>query len=282
MQYIPLSAFAQTWSLTDGIVVDSILSGFIWWDLYYFLTFILFLFVASKMNQQKKHFSRRQMVLCFSLPLLSIFGIFVSYSTYHIVKSDCRNNLELFKIRINELIIEPEKTKDSSPNGVRFQSGLIRPFMAELKELFFPYELTDQQRESIKQEYCNFENRKTTHVRNQKTKNVIFLLLESFMSSTSELEVNGKRITPFLDSLKHSDNVYYNGRIHSNITIGESGDGQLIYMTGLLPLRSILSVGIAKNDTIPSLPSILKNKMGIGRTEIVTPSRPGMWQQEYE
>lgn len=53
MQYIPLSAFAQTWSLTDGIVVDSILSGFIWWDLYYFLTFILFLFVASKMNQQK-------------------------------------------------------------------------------------------------------------------------------------------------------------------------------------------------------------------------------------
>lgn len=280
MQYIPLSAFAQTWSLTDGIVVDSILSGFIWWDLYYFLTFILFLFVASKMNQQKKHFSRRQMVLCFSLPLLSIFGIFVSYSTYHIVKSDCRNNLELFKIRINELIIEPEKTKDSSPNGVRFQSGLIRPFMAELKELFFPYELTDQQRESIKQEYCNFENRKTTHVRNQKTKNVIFLLLESFMSSTSELEVNGKRITPFLDSLKYSDNVYYNGRIHSNITIGESGDGQLIYMTGLLPLRSILSVGIAKNDTIPSLPSILKNKMGIGRTEIVTPSRPGMWQQE--
>ena len=280
MQYISLSAFAQAGSLTDGIVVDSILSGFKWWDLYYPITFIVFIFVVVKIDKQKNSFTWKQMILNILLPILAILGVLISYTTYHVAKSDCRRNFELYQIRINELIIEPEKTKDSSPNGIRFQSGLIRPFLAELKDIFFPYELTNEQCESIKKEYQNLNGRTTAHNRNQEIRNVVFLLLESFMSSTSELEINGKYITPFLDSLKRSDDVYYNGRIHTNITIGESGDGQLIYMTGLLPLRSVLSVGIAKNDTIPSLPSILKHKMGIERTEIVTPSRPGMWQQE--
>ena len=280
MQYIPLSAFSQAGSITDGIVVDSIMSGFKWWDIYYLLSFIVFLIVIVRMRHQKVHSNRKQIVLMLFLPILAIVGIFLSYSAYHFAKPDCRYNFELFKARINELIIEPESCKDSFPNGIRFQSGLLRPFLAELVESFSPYNLTDEQRESIKKEYMNLNDRTTDHVRNPEIRNVIFLLLESFMSSTSELEVDGKYITPFLDSLKRSENVYYNGHLHSNITIGESGDGQLIYMTGLLPLRSVLAVGVAKDDTIPSLPNTLKNKMKIDRTEIVIPSRPGMWQQE--
>lgn len=280
MQYIPLSAFSQACSLTDGIVVDSILSGFKWWDFYYLLSFIIFLIVIIRMKHQNIHVNKKQIALVFSLPILAVFGIFLSYSAYHFAKPDCRYNFELFQARINELIIEPELCKDSFPNGIRFQSGLLRPFFAELIESFSPYYLTGEQCESIKKEYKNLNDRTTNHARNPEIKNVIFLLLESFMSSTSGLEVDGKCITPFLDSLKRSENVYYNGRLHSNITVGESGDGQLIYMTGLLPLRSVLTVGVAKNDTIPSLPNILKNKMKIGRTEIVIPSRPGMWQQE--
>lgn len=280
MQYIPLSAFSQAGSITDGIVVDSIMSGFKWWDSYYLLSFIVFLIVIVRTKHQKVHANRKQIVLMFILPILAIFGIFLSYSAYHLAKPDCRYNFELFKARINELIIEPESCKDSFPNGIRFQSGLLRPFLAELVESFYPYNLTDEQCEIIKKEYKNLNDRTTDHVCNPEIKNVIFLLLESFMSSTSELEVDGKYITPFLDSLKRSENVYYNGRLHSNITIGESGDGQLIYMTGLLPLRSVLAVGVAKDDTIPSLPNTLKNKMKIDRTEIVIPSRPGMWQQE--
>lgn len=280
MQYIPLSAFSQAGSITDGIVVDSIMSGFKWWDSYYLLSFIVFLIVIVRTKHQKVHANRKQIVLMFILPILALFGIFLSYSAYHLAKPDCRYNFELFKARINELIIEPESCKDSFPNGIRFQSGLLRPFLAELVESFSPYNLTDEQCEIIKKEYKNLNDRTTDHVCNPEIKNVIFLLLESFMSSTSELEVDGKYITPFLDSLKRSENVYYNGRLHSNITIGESGDGQLIYMTGLLPLRSVLAVGVAKDDTIPSLPNTLKNKMKIDRTEIVIPSRPGMWQQE--
>ncbi len=279
-QYIPLSAFSQAGSLTDGIVIKSILSGFNCWDLYYILSFIAFLIIAVRINHQKSHVSRRQLVVILFLPLLAILGMFITYSAYHLAKPDRRHNTELFQARINIIIIEPEKNKDSFPNGIRFQSGLIRPFIAELKEFISPYQLNENQCESIKKEYQNLNERTTANVCNPATRNVIFILLESFLSTTSELQVDGKIITPFLDSLKHSENVYYNGHVHSNITIGESGDGQLIYMTGLLPLRSALSVGVAKDDTIPSLPSLLKNKMKIERTEIVIPSRPGMWQQE--
>ena len=88
MQYIPLSAFSQVGSLTDGIVVNSIMSGFKWWDLYYLFTFITFLLVVVKMNYQEKHVSRKQLVILFAFPLLAIIGIFVSYSAYHIAKSD--------------------------------------------------------------------------------------------------------------------------------------------------------------------------------------------------
>ena len=101
------------------------------------------------------------------------------------------------------------------------------------------------------------------------------------MSASSDLVVDSKRITPFLDSLKHADDTYYNGFVHSNITCGESGDGQFIYMTGILPLRSKYVVGEAKNNIMPfTLPKLLKKHMGINYSEIVTPSSLIVWQQE--
>lgn len=177
------------------------------------------------------------------------------------------------------MVFSPLGNKDAFPNYLRYHVGFLRPLFSDMADLFMPYELTDEKRKKIENELSDYQYRVTNHIMNRPIDNVIFLLLESYLSASSELIIDGKTITPFLDSLKRSSDVYYNGKVHSNITIGESGDGQLIYMTGLLPLRSKLSVGVAKNDTLPSLPAILKNKLGITRTEIVIPSNPGMWQQ---
>ncbi|MDE6648276.1 MAG: hypothetical protein K2K03_10745, partial [Prevotella sp.] len=73
-------------------------------------------------------------------------------------------------------------------------------------------------------------------------RNIIFILVEPYMSFTSDMKVGGREVTPFLNSLKHSDKVYYNGRMRENVTLGESSDGQFIYMAGLLPLRSEVTV----------------------------------------
>ena len=60
-----------------------------------------------------------------------------------------------------------------------------------------------------------------------------------------------------------------------NITIGESGDGQFIYMTGLLPLQDDLTVQVAKDCLLPALPKLLN----VNNTEIVIPSLPNVWDQ---
>ena len=89
------------------------------------------------------------------------------------------------------------------------------------------------------------------------------------MSVSSDMRVDGKEITPFLNKLKQSDSVYYNGHLAPNITIGESGDGQFIYLTGVLPLRSKVTVGEAKSKSFPALPRLLKKFMGVNYCEIV-------------
>ena len=72
-----------------------------------------------------------------------------------------------------------------------------------------------------------------------------------------------------MNSLKCLKDVYYNGHVVSNITMGESGDGQFIYMTGILPLRDKLTVGEAKSACFPTLPRLIAKKFGTKYTEIV-------------
>ena len=85
-------------------------------------------------------------------------------------------------------------------------------------------------------------------------------------------------VTRFLNRLRHSEGVYYNGRVTVNITMGESADGQLIYMTGMLPLRSEISVSRLLNKTLPGLPGALG--FAPEQARAVIPTGPCMWQQD--
>lgn len=105
--------------------------------------------------------------------------------------------------------------------------------------------------------------------------NVIFILVESYMSFTSDMKVNGREVTPFLNSLKRDSTVYYNGRMKENVTIGESSDGQFIYMAGLLPLRSVITVSKARNATLCGLPKILGRE-----SRMVIPTVSSLWNQD--
>lgn len=110
-------------------------------------------------------------------------------------------------------------------------------------------------------------------------KNLVFILVESYLSLTSDLLVNGKEITPYLNQLRHLDNTYYNGNVASNISVGESGDGQYIYMTGLLPLQNSYVISVAKGQQLPSLPKLMRDSLFYD-TMITIPSKPDSWQQE--
>ena len=84
----------------------------------------------------------------------------------------------------------------------------------------------------------------------------------------------------FLNSLKRDSNVYYNGHVRPNIHIGESSDGQFIYMAGLLPLKSEITVNIVKDKTVCGLPALLKREGLIKQSRIVVPTSPTFWEQD--
>ena len=73
------------------------------------------------------------------------------------------------------------------------------------------------------------------------SKNIILILVESLLSFPTYLEFNGIEITPTLNRLVKEDS-YYNNNMTSVIQLGESSDGQFIYLNGLLPKKKGVTI----------------------------------------
>lgn len=277
-QYLPLSAVKQMGSLTDGLVVDSMLAGFRWLHCFYILSICIYIIIIWKTPQLR--LSRKMCMCLITLPLICLFCMFAIYTGYHFAHPTMRHNMELYKSTLRGAFVAPEDTKNSFPNDTRYHTGVLRILLSDIKDLLYERELTLDEKEQISNVYLAYEGRVSDHKVNDKLENVILIVLESFLSASSDLKVDGKEITPFLNSLKHDSTVFYNGHLTSNITIGESGDGQFIYMTGLLPLRNKLTVGEAKTKNLYALPNILKEYFGIKYAEIILPTTTQMWQQD--
>ena len=281
-QYLSLSAIGQAEGLTDDVVVKSMLAGFQWVDIYYLLSIAAFAVAFFRTRGHRGILSWKGIAGVLLVPLTAILVVFTTYTAYHLANSGTRGNMLLYKYRIQELVTNPTECRNAYPNNVTFHAGVLRTLASEMSDLLIPYTLSDDQKSMIAAEYQRHEHRQTSGQKCQPdVRNVVFILLESFMSVTSDLIVDGQRITPFLDSLKHADDVYYNGHVRPNITIGESGDGQFIYMTGILPLRAKYTVGEAKHNTMPyALPRLLQAQRDVAYTEIIVPSSLRVWQQE--
>lgn len=274
-KYMSLTALGEIRGLEDGIVINSVMSSFQWYDFFYLLSIICFFLFYRKMRTNR--FCYYSVLRLFTFPFLSLLITLFVYSVYHFVHPRYRNNWELYKNRTQELLYD--SVRSGTPNLDHFQTGCIRVALFELYDMFHVTILTAEQKSQIETYYLDHSIRKTNHQRNPNVKNVIFILLESFLSAPIDLKVDGKEITPFLNSLKKDLDVYYNGNMVSDIGCGESGDGQFIYMTGILPLRYKMTVGQVKDNTLPALPKVLKEKFEIKHTEIFFPTMPNLWQQ---
>lgn len=275
-QYLALSTISQAGSLTDQAVVNSMMAGFQWTDLYFLLSLAVFLPLYWRIGRMS--LDRSLLLMLVGVPFVSLIGTFLVYTTYHFMKSETRGNTALYKSRIKGFYMG--RARNSFPNMTRFHVGSVRVACGEVYDLLHTVTLTEAQRAAIATEAADLSQRVTNHAVDPEIKNVVFIVLESFLSAPIDLKVDGKEITPFLNSLKQAEGTYYNGHMWPNITIGESGDGQFIYLTGLLPLRDKLTVGEANHSTLPAFPKLLKAQWGIKYTDIVMPSPPMVWLQE--
>lgn len=270
--YLPISSFGQIKNLNDNVVIDSMLTGFKYSDLYYVLAISLFIwiyYISKKCNLKKNYIY----TLSFSW-IIVIALVTITHCMYFF-------HPMTFDRHLRQTLCSPKVYNSLWPNWVVFHKGLFRTMLIDnLYSWGEDHKLTEEQYEEIKNEYTDYSERSTTPTISDSIKNVILIIVESYLSASSDLIVDGKEITPNLNKLKRDSNVYYNGHVKPNVMVGESSDGQFLYMTGLLPLRSDITVSIVKHNTLPGLPKVLKNVHPNITSQMIIPTTPTMWEQK--
>lgn len=273
--YLSLSSLGETGALIDPLVLNSVVSGLRWTDLYFILMPIPFflLFRHASIKIASRSYLKWSGIVFSSLFFLNLSAhlLFCSLdpSLRYITYYERRVGMRLFGQ--NHLL--------ALPIYANFHNGSIKSIVIEaVLDMQGHVELTAKQVSVIENELIKSKN---SIVRNRGVgvRNVIFILVESYMSFVSDLKVDGREVTPFLNSLKQDTSVYYNGNIHSNITMGESSDGQFILMTGMLPLRSMITVSKVHKKPLPSLVKSLE-AIGIKESRMILPTSSSLWRQD--
>ena len=270
-QYISFSAILQIDSLSNSLLVNCLKGSLKWTDTL-FLIWGLIIYKICRRTFNEKAFISICSIL--SYPIISYTICFILMAIIYRWGTP-RRYFDYYQARTSQILFSSE-TASLFPTITTFHRGSIRSlnFWGALRS----YELTDKQKKIIEKEINSSFLKKTKKNESKEIKNVIFIIVESYLSVTSDLTVNGHEITPFLNSLKRNENVYFNGKMQSNICAGESSDGQFIYLTGVLPLRSEITITKAKCNDLPSLAKAFK-KMGIKKSKMIIPTQPSLWEQ---
>ena len=269
--YLPNLAILQIGNLNDGSVLSSALTGFRWMDLFYILWAGLFVWLYNRYDKVTLKV-RWLMTLGWMWGVMSAMEL--AFILVLAIVHDPSPDISF--IRFNPIKIQYSQ----APNNMLFRSGFLRRALVCYED-FVPknLELDESQKAEIRREYADYSQRTTTATVAGE-KNLIFILVESYLAETSDLVVGGKEITPFLNSLKRDSTVYYNGHMRPNVNMGESSDGQFIYMTGLLPLKCEITINIAKDKTFCGLPAMLMKSGKLKHSHIIVPTSPSFWEQD--
>ena len=278
LRYISFSSIGQTSNLFDWFMVECIIDGLNYSDLLFILPIIAFILLYRRIHSTLSISIKTMKYL--SITLLSFLLLDLVSHLFFCIADPKLRFLSYYEYRLWFTHIDSSRNM-GRPNWTNFHRGSIRTMFTDfMGQMLGEVELTKEQEKQLSNIIKDKRNKVTDHQINQNIKNVIFILVESYTSFTSDMIIDNKEVTPFLNKLKREPNVYYNGNMKSNITIGQSSDGQFIYMTGLLPLRSIITVSRAKHNLIPALPKSIRQFNPHIESRMVIPTLPSLWEQD--
>ena len=271
-QYLNWSSISQAGNLSDTSVVNSMLAEFHTIDLFYPIMAILFIwiYVHSRRNNINTRSLRTIIItwlICVTLGVI-VHASYIFHPHYGVIYA------------LEKTMFTPEKMDSMWPNWTVFHKGFVRKLVIDPLTKNKEIKLTNEQKHEIEKAYSDHSLRVTGRTAPDSIKNIIFILVESYLSVTSDLIVDGKEITPNLNKLRHDSTVYFNSHMKPNVSIGESADGQFIYMAGLLPLHSEITVSKAKRDTIIGLPEQMKKNIPELSSYTLIPTSPTLWEQQ--
>lgn len=105
----------------------------------------------------------------------------------------------------------------------------------------------------------------------QPNSNLIFIMVESLESWAIE-QICETQFMPNLNTLTKSDHVLFCKQIKSEVRHGNSADGQMIDITGILPIAQDATCMLFCNNSFPSYAECYSN------SAIINPA-PGVWRQ---
>ena len=111
----------------------------------------------------------------------------------------------------------------------------------------------------------------------KKNNNIILILVESLSSYPIGLSIAGKELTPNINKLLPES--YFNPHMKSEALLGESSDGQFIYLTGLLPLKNSVTINEISTSQILSFVSLAKKQKKIKQSQMIIPTENDAWSQ---
>ena len=214
--YLTLSAMGQGGTLLDEQIFDSVTAGLRWSDLLYFLSIPLYIVIIK--NIHTVHLLVRKTLL-----VLLVIGCIdlVSHVAYCAMKPETRY-VSYFLHRFYHRQFSDQLFL-CDPNHSNYRRGALRNLVQEVAfNLQGSIELTEKQCQLIDSEMRDTKASLVSPPHSlMADKNIIFILVESYMSFTSDMKINGEEVTPFLNSLKRDSTVYYNGDMNELPLIGK-------------------------------------------------------------
>ncbi len=271
--YISVSAIAQISNMTNSFMLECLLDGLSFSDGIFFVTTVLFFLCYKNVSDTRVKWKSLAWWL---LPAAFTVG-FNTYAVSIVAKENYEHNS--FWWNMNRRYYSPIQST-LSPQLTNFTSGSLRVLVtATWSSLTSSRQLTAEERKQIEDMWQDKSRRITPGRLRPDITNVVFIIVESYLSLTADMNVGGTEVTPYLDALRRDSNVYYNAQVRPDISIGESSDGQFIYMTGILPLKRAITINKAKSITLPGLASIIKENHPDMEARMVIPTLPSFWSQ---
>ncbi len=241
--FITVPVLMQTKS-NGGQLGDSALSLMSPFDIFYFSdTIILILLVAFKVFKPAKKPSRKPAFAMFAAAIIAFMinlGLAEADRPELLTRSFDRNYLVKYLGTYNFTIYDIIQNVQSSSERA----------------------LADRSDVTDVENYIKAEKAKPNPAYFGKAKdmNVIYISLESLQNFIIDYKVNGKEVTPFLNSLAHgNDSFYFNNFFHQTGQ-GKTSDAEFMMENSLYPLAQG-SVFVSKaQNTYQAAPAILKGK----------------------
>lgn len=222
----------------EGVVMDSALQQFRWVDLLLLLPLLLFVVAWFMLRRRARQetFGRRARMVAVALTIFSFLLMWIvrANSKY---PEDCDVSRAKYTVDFYNRVAR----SDMYQTQLLGDMGFTLYFYQQLTGLLFSG-ISDEERAEVDQYVASVEPSQLPDsiaaiLKENRNKNLIFIVVESLSANAPEQEINGRKVAPFISSLMTDSTVLVYDNVLSQVSHGRSSDGQFMYQTGLLPLR---------------------------------------------